>query len=64
VGGGGVAVLPEYLIREDLQCGTLVAVLPQVELVPDHFRLIHRRDDPRVALLREVAARMAAEPLR
>jgi DNA-binding transcriptional LysR family regulator len=62
--GGGVAVLPEYLIRDDLQSGTLVAVLPHVELVPDHFRLIHRRDDPRVALLREVAARMATEPLR
>ena len=64
LGGHGVAVLPEYLIRGDLESGELQTILPQVALLPDHFRLIHRRDDPRSALLRDVAATMATQPLR
>jgi len=64
VGGHGVAVLPEYLIRADLESSVLQTVFPEVALVPDHFRLIHRRDDPRSVLLRDVAATMATQPLR
>jgi len=62
--GIGVAVLPEYLIRPDLQAGRLVPLLPDVEPAHDFFRLIHRRDDPRVSTFRRLAATMAEEPLR
>ncbi len=60
----GVAVLPEYLIRPDLDAGRLVPLLPDVTCVPDFFRLIHRKDDPRIALFRALVATMQTEPLR
>lgn len=60
----GVAVLPAYLIRHDLAAGRLVPLLPEVEPVADWFRLIHRKDDPRVSLLRAIAETMQGEPLK
>ena len=64
VAGQGVAVLPEYLIRGDLELGRLRPVLVQTDLLSDHFRLLHRRDDSRTVLLRDVAAIMATQPLK
>jgi len=63
VAGQGVAVLPEYLIRADLDAGRLQPVLPQIELLSDYFRLVHRRDDPRAVLLRDVVSIMSSQPL-
>ena len=62
--GDGLAVLPEYLIRDDLQAGRLKRVLSEVALLSDFFRLIHRRDDPRRRLFKEIAELMAHHPLR
>jgi len=59
----GVAVLPEYLIRPDVAAGRLVPLLADVEPVSDWFRLIHRKDDPRVSLLRAIAETMRTVPL-
>jgi DNA-binding transcriptional LysR family regulator len=64
VAGQGVAVLPEYLIRSDLEAGRLAELLPQTQLLTDHFRLVHRRDDPRAVLLRDVTRIMSTQPLR
>jgi len=62
--GVGVAVLPEYLVGVDLASGTLVRLFSDVVIRHDYFRLIHRRDDPRLALLRALAETMRNEPLR
>ena len=62
--GVGVAVLPRYLIDEDLNCGAMVPLFRDVQIQHDYFRLIHRRDDPRLALLRALAETMQSEPLR
>jgi len=62
--GVGVAVLPTYLVREDLASGALSQLFSDVIIQHDYFRLIHRRDDPRLSLLRELAETMRGEPLR
>lgn len=62
--GVGVAVLPEYLIRGDLAAGALTQLFSEVSIHHDYFRLVHRRDDPRLALLRALAETMQGEPLR
>ena len=62
--GQGVAVLPRYLVAEDLAERRLVEVLPQVEAPFDWFRLLFRADDPRRTLFASVAETLKAEPLR
>lgn len=62
--GRGVAVLPEYLVRADLARGRLVRLLPAVTPLGDHFRLLHRRDDPRAALFQTLASTLREHPLR
>lgn len=62
--GVGVAILPTYLVEGDIAEGRMRRIFPAVELLHDYFRLLHRRDDPRVALLRALAETMKAEPLR
>lgn len=64
LGGDGVGVLPEYLIRDDLVANRLAVVLPEIEPMHDHFRLVFRSSDPRVPLFRSLAAMMAEEELR
>jgi DNA-binding transcriptional LysR family regulator len=61
--GGGVAVLPLYLVQPDLDAGRLQRILPDIEPLHDHFRLVYRTDDVRRSLFEELAERMAAEPL-
>ena len=60
----GVAVLPQYLVAEDLETGVLQRVFPKVDIRHDYFRLIYRADDPRRPLFRALAEVMAQEPLR
>jgi len=61
--GHGVAVLPEYLVGEDIAAGRLEVLLPEIEPQHDWFRLLFRRDDPRVSLFRALAKTMSQEPL-
>jgi DNA-binding transcriptional LysR family regulator len=60
----GVAVLPEYLVADDLRTHRLVRVLPQVKPLSDYFRLIFRADDPRRTIYERIAAELRSEPLR
>ena len=63
LGGEGVAVLPLYLVQENLQAGELRPIFPDVPLLFDHFRLMYRKDDPRVGLYEALAERMRVRPL-
>ncbi len=62
--GVGVAVLPEYMIANELETGELVRLLPEVALLEDSFRLMWRAD----AVLADVFGRfsewMRERPLR
>jgi DNA-binding transcriptional LysR family regulator len=62
--GMGVGVLPRYFVARDLARKRLVPILPSIEPLHDHFRLIFRRDDARRTLFEELAARIRSAPLR
>ncbi len=62
--GEGVAVLPVYLVRDDLRARKLVRVFPKVTPINDWFRLIYRRDDPRSSVYQALANTLLAIPLR
>jgi LysR family glycine cleavage system transcriptional activator len=62
--GDGVAVLPRYLIHEDLEQGTLVRLLTDVVPQHDWFRFLYRVDDPRSGLYRAMASVLSESPLR
>ena len=64
VTGEGVAVLPEYLVAEDIAKKRLVRVFPRVKLLSDYFRLFFRADDPRRSLYQAIARTMTQNPLR
>lgn len=64
LGGEGVAVLPEYLVREDLARRRLVRLLPRQPLLADWFRLSWRAGDERTALFTAVAEVLRQRPLR
>jgi DNA-binding transcriptional LysR family regulator len=56
----GVAVLPEYYVREDLDRRRLRRLLPNVPILHDHFRLVFRGDDPRTGYFDALATHMRA----
>jgi DNA-binding transcriptional LysR family regulator len=60
----GVAVLPRYFVAGDLAARRLAPILPRVRLHRDAFRLIWRSGHTREAELRQLAAELAAMPLR
>lgn len=62
--GEGVAVLPRYLVEADLASGALEAVLPELGLHSDWFRLVYRAGDPRQQRFLGLAEELAAYPLR
>jgi DNA-binding transcriptional LysR family regulator len=62
--GQGVAVLPLYMVRDDLERGRLQRLLPDIELLSDTFRLMHRKSSPVAETLRELAAWLRGRPLR
>lgn len=62
--GEGVAVLPLYVVRDDLRARKLVRVFPRVTPIHDWFRLIYRRDDPRQAVYQSLANALIGMPLR
>lgn len=62
--GAGVAVLPAYLVQDELKRGTFRKILPSVEPVSDYFRLIFRADDPRRSAFEALAGELMKAPLR
>jgi DNA-binding transcriptional LysR family regulator len=62
--GGGVAVLPRYLIAEDLRARRLREILPARPLQRDFFRLVWRRGHAQEAELRALAEDLRRIPLR
>lgn len=60
----GVAVLPAYLVADDLRRGKLVRLLPKVRPTSDYFRMVFRAQDPRRATFAVLAEEMAKTPLR
>lgn len=62
--GKGVAVLPTYFIREELERGLLVRLFPEVELQRDQFRLIWREGHPREREIELLGAELRELPLR
>jgi LysR family glycine cleavage system transcriptional activator len=61
--GSGVAVLPTYMIRRELETKRLVRLLPKMKLLSDSFRLLHRRGHRFTPALRELAQFLRARPL-
>ncbi len=62
--GGGVAVLPEYFVRDDVKRRKLRVVLPSHKIQSDWFRLVWRAQHPREAELEEIAEELRKRPLR
>ena len=62
--GAGVAVVPAYLVQEDLRARRLRRVFSSVEPQHDWFRLVFRADDPRRAAYALLADAMREAPLR
>jgi len=62
--GAGVAVLPRYFVANDLRARRLARLMPSIALQRDAFRLIWRTGHPREQSLRELAAELAALPIR
>ncbi len=62
--GAGVAVLPEYFVRPQIDRGELVGILPRTKLASDWFRLIWRRDSVREGALRQLAEELLSHPLK
>jgi DNA-binding transcriptional LysR family regulator len=59
----GVAVLPEYYVRDDLRARRLRRVLPKAPIASDRFRLVFRSDDGRVPYYEMLAKEMCKRPL-
>lgn len=62
--GAGVAVLPLYLVRDDLAAKRLTRLFPRVEPLHDYFRLVFRADDPRRSIYEGMAEHLRGVPLR
>lgn len=60
----GVAVLPFYLVDDDLKKSRLKLLFPKRKLPSDFFRLIWRRGHPKADELRALAGELHAIPLR
>ncbi len=62
--GEGVAVLPEYFVRDDLRARRMERILPREPLLFDHFRLVFRANDPRRSVFELMAETLAKSSLR
>lgn len=60
----GVAVLPRYMVQDDLERGSLRELLGDVPMLHDTFRLIFRRLHPAAPALLALAAFLRDQPLR
>lgn len=62
--GVGVAVLPHYYVKPQLESGELIALCPDTALITDHFRMVWRAGHARTPALRELADTLRARPLK
>jgi len=63
--GAGIAVLPQAMVEPYVAAGKLVAILPELELVPESYRLLfrpNRTGDAMIQMLAE-ALRVSAKTL-
>ncbi len=61
--GAGLAVLPEYMVRADLEAGELQRLLPELDLLRDTFRLLHRVGSPLSPVFEDLAQILSQRPL-
>lgn len=61
--GEGLAVLPHYFVRDDLDAKRLARVFPRVKPLTDSFRLVYRADDPRASVYAGLAGTLRSWPL-
>jgi DNA-binding transcriptional LysR family regulator len=62
--GAGIAVLPLYFVRQDLERKRLVRLMSKTKLPSDWFRLVWRTGHPRELELRQIAGELCELPLR
>jgi DNA-binding transcriptional LysR family regulator len=62
--GAGIAVLPLYFVRQDLERKRLVRLMQKTKLPSDWFRLVWRTGHAREAELRQIASELCELPLR
>jgi LysR family transcriptional regulator, glycine cleavage system transcriptional activator len=62
--GAGIAVLPLYFVRQDLEKKQLVRLMPKTKLPSDWFRLVWRTGHARETELRQIASELSELPLR
>lgn len=60
----GVAVLPVYLIRGELERGELVEIMPGVQLLSDSFRLLFHNDTIFEPAIRKLGEYLRSQPLK
>jgi DNA-binding transcriptional LysR family regulator len=63
-GGGRIAVLPRYFVRDDLEAGRVSRLMPRVRPRSDAFRLVWRAGHPREPELIGLADELRKLPLR
>jgi DNA-binding transcriptional LysR family regulator len=63
VRGHGLAVLPEYYVRSELQKKRLVRVLTSIKPRDDQFRLVFRKLDSRRSLFQWLCDELRKQPL-
>lgn len=61
--GLGVAVVPEYMVRAELDSGELIRLLPHVDLLHDSFRMLWREDSADDEALGQLAEFLRERPL-
>jgi DNA-binding transcriptional LysR family regulator len=61
--GDGVAVLPSYMLDAGLKAKRLVRLLPNLRLLSDTFRLVHRKNNHQSLALGELATFLQERPL-
>jgi DNA-binding transcriptional LysR family regulator len=62
--GAGIAVLPLYFVRQDLEKKRLVRLMSKTKLPSDWFRLVWRTGHARESELRQIASELCELPLR
>lgn len=62
--GQGVAVLPEYMVRDDLEAGRVVGLLEDADMLSDSFRLLYRDSSALSDVMGRLAEFLRSRPLR
>ncbi|MGB1274442.1 MAG: LysR family transcriptional regulator [Nannocystaceae bacterium] len=62
--GRGVAVLPVHMVEAEIEAGTLVRLLPNIQPHTDYFRLVFRSDDLHQNIYADIAKTLRSIPIR